>query len=284
MFRVLVFAAVAALLLAAPVEAKRVLLPYTSIQKVVRADLVVLGKVTAIEKDTIDVLAVPGAKDKVTYRVAVIKVESGLLGAANVTHVKVGFVPPPPNAPPVRPGRNGFGPTVPTEGMEGVFYLTRHHSGAFSVIDFMLAPSLTGDGNYKDEVALTKRAAAVLTDPSKALAADKPADRYFAAAVLVTKYRTTRGEVEQVKVSAEESRLVLKALTEGDWKPDPNDANALNGYQVFSQLGLTEKDGWKFPALKPNDDVFVKTREAFAAWLAGPGKDYQISKFVPKKK
>ena len=284
MFRALVLAVVAALLLAPPVAAKRVILPHTPLQKVVRAELVVVGKVTAIEKDTVNVLPVPGAPEKVAHQVAVIKVESGLVGAENVTHVKVGFIPPAPDEPPARPGRGGFGSITPTAGMEGVFYLNKHHSGSFFAIDFMFTPSLTGDVTYKDEVALAKRAAAVLSDPTKALKAEKPADRYFAAAVLVLKYRTPAGESETVKVSVEESQRVLKALSEGDWKPDPNDANAVNGYQVFAQLGLTEKDGWKYPAVKPGEDIFVKTREAFAAWLAGPGKDHQISKFVPKKK
>jgi len=53
---------------------------------------------------------------------------------------------------------------------------------------------------------------------------------------------------------------------------------------AFSVLGLNDKDGWKYPMVKPGEDFIDKTKEAFTAWLAGPGKDYQVSKLVPKKK
>src|SRR5438270_10273531 len=66
--------------------------------------VVVTGKVTAIEKDTAEATSpYAGAKDKVTYKVAVVKLDKTLAGAENLTHIKIGFVPPPPmnpNAPP----------------------------------------------------------------------------------------------------------------------------------------------------------------------------------------
>jgi hypothetical protein len=89
--------------------------------------------------------------------------------------------------------------------------------------------------------------------------------------------------IETEKVPAEESKICLKALAEGDWKLDPNDATSFNGYRVFNQIGLTDKDGWKYPLVKPGEDFIDKTKEAFVAWLAGPGKNYQLSKFVIKK-
>ena len=231
MFRVLVLAAFAALVLATPVEAKRVMRNFTPIEKLVRADVVAVGKVTALEKDTVEAVPVPvpGATDKLTYKIAVVKVESGLFGAANVTHVKVGFIPPPPVDPaaPVRPGRGGFQQVNLTVGLEGLFYLTKHHSGEFYVINPIMAPTeATADG-YKDQVALVKKGAAVLAGPAKALKTEKADDRVFAASVLVSKYRTYPeggGEVETVKVPADESKLILKALAEGNWKGDPADS------------------------------------------------------------
>ena len=284
MFRAIAFAAGAALLLAAPVEAKRVIMPLTPLGKLVHADLVVVGKVTAIEKDLITVVPNTGARDKVAHQVAIVKIESGLVGADNLTHVKIGFIPPAPGAPPVLPVRGAFELPTPTEGMEGIFYLRKHPSGEFHTIEFRFNPTTTGDTRYKEELALVKRAAAALADPTKALKTDKAADRYFAALVVVTKYRTrpAASEVETVKVPVEESQRVLKALTEGDWRPDPTDQTVPNGYSVFSQLGLTAADGWKSPVVKPNEDIIAKTQEAFVAWLAGPGKGYQISRFAPK--
>lgn len=288
MIRSVLTAAVAALVLATPVEAKRAIRLFTPIDKLVRADAVVVGKVTAIEKDTVDATPLPGAADKVTYKVAVIKVESGLAGAANVTHIKVGFIPPAPVDPaaPARPSRGGFQPVNFTVGMDGLFYLTKHHSGEFYVVNPMLAPAEATTDGYKEQVALVRRGAAVLADPAKALKAEKAGDRSFAAVVLVHKYRAypESGEVAVVKVPADESRLVLKALAEGIWKADPADPQAPTAYQAFGQLGLTDADGWKYPVVKPGEDFTEKTREAFAAWVAGAGKDYQINKLVVKKK
>lgn len=287
MFRVLSLASVAALVLVAPVEAKRVMRLFTPIEKLVRADVVAVGKVTALEKDTVTVTATPtpDAPDKLTYKIAVLKVEDGLYGAANITHVKIGFIPPAPVDPaaaPVRPGRGGLQQVNLTVGLEGLFYLTKHHSGEFYIINPLMAP----EGGDKDQIALVKKGAAVLADPTKALKAEKAEDRFFAANVLVTKYRTYPeggGEVENVKVSAAESKLILKALSEGNWKSDPKAPQAPNAYQSFSQLGLTDKDGWAPPAVKPGEDFIDKNKEAFAAWLAGAGKDYQIEKMVKKK-
>ena len=287
MIRYVLTAVVAALVLATPVAAKRAVRPFTPIEKLVRVDAVVVGKVTAIEKDTVDVAPVPGA-DKITYKVAVIKVESGIAGAANVTHLKVAFVPPAPVDPaaPVRPGRGGFQPVNFTVGMDGLFYLTKLPGGEYYVVNPMLAPAEAATDGYKEQVALVKKGAAVLADPAKALKAEKGGDRSFAAVVMVSKYRAyPEGvEVAVAKVPADESKLVLKALAEGSWKADPADPQAPAAYQAFGQLGLTDADGWKPPVVKPGEDYTEKTREAFAAWVADAGKDYQINKLVVKKK
>ena len=42
-----------------------------------------------------EVADAPGGA-KIAHKIAVIKIETGLSGAANQTHVKVGFVPPRP--------------------------------------------------------------------------------------------------------------------------------------------------------------------------------------------
>ncbi|MBN9122334.1 MAG: hypothetical protein J0I06_24875 [Planctomycetes bacterium] len=285
----LVLSAVSAVLLAVPASAKRVVRPFSPVEKLVLAETVVIGKVTAIEKDTVNTAPAPGA-EKVAHQIAVIKVESGLVGAANVTHIKVGFVPPARGEPPaIGPGRfgGGFGPVVLTEGLEGLFYLTRHHTGEFYTAPAMLTPATTGDAGYKGEVAFVKKAAVVLADPVKALKADKADARAFAAAVLARKYGSypiSGGAFETEKVSREESALILKALAEGDWTIDPTDVNELNGYRTFGQLRLTDADGWKPPVVKAGENHVEKTKEAFVAWLAGPGKDHQVRKFVPKKK
>ncbi|MCI0705526.1 MAG: hypothetical protein L0241_31080 [Planctomycetia bacterium] len=291
MFRKLIVAAVAAVLLATPAEAKRAIRIFTPLEKVAQAEVVITGKVSALEKDTVMAPQFPGG-EKVAHKIAVIKIEKGLYGAENVTHIKVGFVPPPPPAnppaPPVRPipGR-GFAVINLTEGQEGLYFLSKHHTGEFYTIHPMLAPLDPKADGYKAQAELVTKATTVLADPMKALKAAKADDRFFAAMVLVAKYRSgslTGVEMETVKLAADESKLILKALAEGNWKPDPMNPNAPNPFMAFGQLGLTAKDGFKAPQVKPGEDYLTKMKEAYTTWLAGPGKDYQINKLVPKKK
>src|SRR5262249_14509632 len=89
-------------------------------------------------------------------------------------------------------------------------------------------------------------------------------------------------ETETVKVPADESKLILKALAEGDWKKYEPDT--INGMQAFYQLGLTDKDGWKQPQPKPGADFQDSMKEKVVKWLERPGKEYQMRKIVPRKK
>jgi hypothetical protein len=274
------------LMMATPVEAKRVAATPAPVIRAIRADTVVVGKVTAIEKETVEV-AVPAENVKQTFKVAVIKVDSVLGGAAGVTHVRVGFVPAPP-ADPANPAppRRGFSPAL-VEGQSGLFFLTKHPTQPFHVIGPMMPPVDAAAENYKAELEAVKQAMAVLADPAKHLKAEKAEERFFAAATLLVKYRTYPegvAEVDQVKVSPEESQTMLKALADApDWgRPGKF---PMSPTQLMNSLALTDRDGWKSPMLRPGvaEDVNRLFKDAFAAWLAGPGKDYRITKMVPKK-
>src|SRR5581483_6143826 len=78
-------------------------------QRVAQSEVVAVGKVTAVEDKTVSAPQFPGAKDKVEYRIAVVKISDHLLGAKGETHVKVGFVVP-KEAPPPKPGGPVIGP------------------------------------------------------------------------------------------------------------------------------------------------------------------------------
>ena len=123
----------------------------------------------------------------------------------------------------------------------------------------------------------------------KALKSDKAETRTEAALVMVTKYRTPPQfvrDTEPVTIGAEESKLILKGLADGEWKGG-RFGGPPNAFMAFSQLGLTEKDGWIPPAIvnvpgQPPPDFAAIQKDAFTKWLAGAGKDYQIKKIVPK--
>ena len=272
-----------ALVVAVPAAAKRAPAP-PPVARALRADAVFVGKVTAIEKDTVDVAPHAGDPTTVAHKIAVVKVETPLAGVTGTTHVKVAFVPPPP--PGTRPVRSGAPAAAPTEGQEALFFLTKHPGGDYYAMPWAFPPVDAKDATFKAEVENAKRALAVLADPVKGLKAEKQADRFFAATALVTKYRThpeNAEDVESVKIPAEESQLILKAIAEQkDWTATSGVAAAT---QAMFMLGLTEEDGFKTPTARqpgvnPNDQF----RDLFVKWLDGPGKTYQLSRLVAKKK
>jgi len=269
-------------------------------QRALTADVVVVGKVTAVEKETVEATPFPGSPQKVQYKVAVVKIETNLAGAANLAHIKVGFVPAPPVAPPVVGEKPLLRPILPRRGMmapelkegqEFLLFLVKHPDAGFYVMPNMSPPLATTGEDAKQEVEAIKKTLAVTADPAKALAAASAADRYFAAATLVTKYRAyppAGGEVGQAALPAAESKLILTGLAEGDWtKFEPG---IPSGMQAFYSLGLTDKDGWVAPKPtpvrpgQPPVNFNQVTKDAFVTWLAGPGKAYQIQRVVPKAK
>ncbi len=275
-------------------------------QRALTADVVIVGKVTAIEKETVDAEQFPGQKQKVAHKVAVVKIETGLAGANNVTHIKIGFIPQPkvepqpvnPNQPailPIRPGRPGFGMPELKEGTEMLFFLSKHHAADFYTIPNMSPPIDVKTEGGKAELAEVKKMMALVAEPMKGLKSEKLETRVETAAALMTKYSAYPafgGAVDRVAIDKEESKLILKAIAEADWKqqvrPVPGGGN-LNAMQAFYQLQLNEKDGYKPPVFprpvpgQPRPDFNAMQKEAFVKWLDGPGKDYVVKKNVAKK-
>jgi hypothetical protein len=272
-----------ALALVNPARADRIA-PITSpVERALRVPVVVVGKVTGVEKETVEAPLYPGATNKVAHKIAVVKIESALAGADGITHVKIGFVPS--GTAGIRPGRGPENPEL-KEGQEWLFFLTKHADGSFYTIPYMTPPVESKATDYKAQIERTTMILAVFADPAKALKAEKAEDRFHAAVALVARYRTPFDGVPEVEVaplSADESRPILKALAEGSWQSEPA-AGRLNGLSAFYQLGLTDADGWKQPVAKPGEDFTETTRQAFIKWLDGSGKEYKIKKLVPKKK
>ena len=154
------------------------------------------------------------------------------------------------------------------------------------------------DENGKKELEAVKKVTTVIAEPMKGLKSDKAEVRAETAAIMVMKYRSYpefATEVDQVAINADESKLILKGLAEADWgqlgviRPIPGGATMPTALQAFSQLVLTDKDGWKppvFPRPQPGQppvDFGAIQKKAFVDWLAGAGKDYVIKKVVAKK-
>jgi hypothetical protein len=261
----------------------------TPMQRAASSEVVLVGKVTAIEKEPVEVAPFPGAPNKVAYRIAVVKVQTPLAGADNLTHVKVAFLPRPAANPNPQPGPNRPRPglQVPElkENDEFLFFLSRHPDGGFFAMSNMSLPISVADDEGKKALETAKKVTKALADPSKGLKSENADERFLTAAALLTRYRTypdfASAGVDQTAIPADESRLILKALLERDWVKI--EANAPSPTQLFFTLGLTDKDGWMMPKPQPGMVFNAVLKDEFARWLDGPGKDYQIKRLVPKK-
>ena len=264
--------------------------PPSADHKFVQSEVVVTGTVTALEQGTVGATApYPGAKAKVWYRIAVVKIESALVGAEGLTHLKVGFTLPDPSAPPARGSGGVIRPRQPVpelkEGQSVLLYLCKHPTAGFYVMPARFLPADLGTVAGGNELETAKAFAAALRDPLKGLKSDRPEVRAETAALLVAKYGAypaLGAQVKPVPIDATESGLILQGLAGGDCRAGPNGAPPAAVRALYG-LGLTEQDGWKQPVVRPGQDPFAKTKDAFVKWLAGPGQDYRIKKLVPKK-
>lgn len=239
-----------------------------------QSPIVVVGKVTSIEPAPVDVEPFVGAKTRVPFKSAVLSVESVLSGPDGETHRKVGF--------PVQSKVPGLAPAV---GDRGCFFLAPHATGQFLVIPANAPPLVADSRTYRDDLATVKKALSVLAKPDDALSATEPADRYFAAAVLLNRYGTpppNAAKVEREPIPSGESRKVLSVLAEIDWtKPPP--ADLPGPLTLLGQLQPGPDDGWNPPPFSGPGDSAGYFQTQFRKWHATAGESYRVKKYVEKK-
>lgn len=240
------------------------------------AELVVVGKVTAVEKEEAEVTPYRGG-GKVSYKVAVVKVEETLVGKTNETHIKVGFSPAGAFI------RGGPNPFEFKENAEGVFFLLRSSDGGLYLYDHNTLPLDANAKTYKADLEIVKKTSAALAEPMKALKAKDGKDAYFAAAVLVTNYRKPlkTGAVQQEAVPTDESKLILQTILEADWTAADKDVPS--PYQTFVKLGMTQRDGWKPAQFNGTGDFNAHMKDEFKKWREGDGAKFQIKRYVTAK-
>ncbi|HKI38031.1 MAG TPA: hypothetical protein VKA46_39625 [Gemmataceae bacterium] len=252
-------------------------------ERVATADAVVAGKVTSFEDKTVSAEPFAGAKEKAEFQIAVIKIEDAVLGAKGLTHVKVGTVKPPEGKPIIRPG--GYGPPRLTVDQEGIFFLQKHPTESFYVLQGANSViNKASNDNFDKQLARAKECAKLLADPKAGLKSKEAEDRALTASMLVIRYRTPiPGQTKTERIDAEESKSILTALAGGDWTKG-NALEDLNPQWGFNRLGLTDKDGWNWQPepgkpVGPNDFA-----DAAKAWLKGHADSYRIERYVSDKK
>jgi hypothetical protein len=197
------------------------------------ADIVVIGKVTEVEPDPVEAGPTKDAPadQKVSYKIAVVKIDEGLVGAGGVTRIRVGFPAdaPAPGAAPaagpaggLRPGRLMRPPQAValSTGMEGCFFLTRHPAGDFYTEAGL--PLLPKDDATTKELERVRKIGKAVADPVTALKAKEQDDRFLAAHALLQRYaRVPPGEVRPRRpIPDEENKRIVAVLAELPWLPD----------------------------------------------------------------
>ncbi|MBO0700532.1 MAG: hypothetical protein J2P46_19200 [Zavarzinella sp.] len=274
--------------LSAAAQSKVALAPSQSpTSRAVQAELVVVGKVAEIEKDTIDAPAYAGApKDqKTTYKVAVVKIEDRLIGAGGLTQLRVGFpadapaagVPPADlpaggRVPRLRPGRNAVALTA---GFEGCFMLDPLPGADFYVLSGYGGPLDKKGEAYAKQLEAIRKLVKAINDPVAALKAKDLDDRFLAAHAILTRYQKGTGRPggpPGVPVSEEENKLLLNLLLELPWLPKPDAVSKVEGMPPPSRSALwplmhPHVLGFRVPKAEPGVDANKRMDDATTAFL-----------------
>jgi hypothetical protein len=253
-------------------------------ERVAMAEIIVTGRVTAIEEKKFEARPYPGLDEKVEFTIAVVQIDDALLKAKGITHVKIGFVE-------LQPGGASRGPVDRinlNKDQEGCFLLRPHFEESF-----LTAPAKEyiihkkDNSSYETELESVKCCTKLLADSNAGLNAKSADDRFLTAALLLTRYRLAFGRDREEKVDAKESKLILHGLVGGDWSKGFS-TTEITPMMAFGRLALTEKDGWKLGPVgareKGTPEAPKEFPDAAKKWLKDYADSYSLKRFVATKK
>lgn len=286
------------LAVAAPAKALRIAVPVSNpTQQAITADVIVVGKVTEIEKDVVEAAQFPGQPQKAAFQVGVVKVNENILGAKGLTTLRVGFLPAPkvvpqPDGGPAlgRPIRRPFPGQQASlsEGQEGCFFLNKHHEGDFYVMQQFSLPLNKKAADFDKQLESVKKIVKTFEDPMAGLKAKDAADRQLAAHVLIQKYRlyppNATKQPKQEDIPADQSKLILQIMSEMEWnKFDPKTSVSLPN--MFNLLEIQQgQHGFNPPRPQPNQPVDANAYGTYVQkWLKENAEKYRIQKRVVSK-
>jgi hypothetical protein len=238
--------------------------------RIANSEVVFVGKVVALEPVDVDAKAFPAAKETTKYTIGVVNVSKVMSGLKDEKMVRVGFIAR------TKPGPIGlFNPKL-TVGQEGLFMISKHIEGKFYQAPMNGYFISSQQKTFEDDIKLANKSLAILADTKSALKSKDADERLMAAAMVIAKYRTHKPGVtiKEEPIDPAESKLILSAISDTKWGPVR--FGELNPQQVFFQLGVGPKDGWKAPTKITPDDM----RNAVQAWIQNH-PDYRIRRFVP---
>jgi hypothetical protein len=255
-----------------PARALVVAPPPPGPQRLAKVDCIVVGRIIAIEGKDIQVLP-----EKTDYRIAVISVTEAIKRTSEKT-LRLGFIAPAVNQPGgglIRRPIRRYSPIFEV-GQDGLFFLTKHAKGPFYTAPMYYDFVSSQNGNFAHEVKQTRLILKWGNNPATGLRSRDAGERFIAASILIGQYRQPMGPVTKTEpINAQESKLILHALREADWKQNQGPSNPWN---MFLRLGLTNKDGWEFPK-GPNlqQEDFHRAAQK---WLSEHADSYRIQRLV----
>ena len=269
------------------------------------SEVVVVGKVAEIEKDTVEGPAYANApKDqKLTYKVAIVKIDEPLIGAKGLTQLRIGFLADAPAvaAPAQLPGGPGGGPprrlvrpgatvVALTAGMEGCFFVDPLPGADFYVLSAQGPPLNKKDDNYDKELKAVQAVVKTIEDPVAALKAKELDDRFQAVYALLLRYQTAKGgtgRVSREPIAAEENKLILGILAELPWLPKEGAGPGPGGQPAPSRSTLWYTVNWneygfRPPKNAPGMDYNHLMDEATSAFLKESADKIKLKRAVAK--
>jgi hypothetical protein len=241
-------------------------------QRVALSDCVIVGQVTSVPEDRVNALALPkiAGAPKVPHQMAVVRIDSVVLGAKDLRELLVGFV-----APPSPRRQQGFRWSI---GQQGCFFLRKHPDEAFWVLQADYDMMDKGrDKDFERRLAIVRRCGNLLKDVEAGLRAPEADDRLLTAGMLILRYRTPqyvyRGSAKTEPIDAEQSRRILAVLAEGEWA-EMDLRVPMGRLRLFLRLGLKDGDGWK--AVRSDKEA----AEAARAWLRANASTYRIRRYI----
>ncbi len=233
--------------------------PFVMPTAVAGADAVSVGKVADIAAETVP--AGLGKGDVRPMTLAAVTIGEGHFGGAR-GKVEVGFFQ-----------RTGRRPVLRlADGGENRFFVKRNPAREGAFVAEAINAAVGGPGEKLDALAEARPLVAALKAPRKALTDKDASTRVTAAYLLLARYRAAPlvAKPKWEAVPAEESKLILLALADADWKAD----GRLSASGAFSWEELTEADGWTTP------EVLGSYPDAAKKWLEENAGKYKMTRFA----
>jgi hypothetical protein len=244
-------------------------------EKVARADIILKGRVDALEDTDVEVPLAKGSEERVAYRVAVVKVNDVIHGDKEIREIRVAFA--------AHPNDKKDRPRVPAElqplrvGEKGLMFLKKHPREKFFVHFALFGGYIPGEGDkLAAEIEQVRRFTRILEKPVEALRAENADDRYLAVTMLITHYRSPGAEGgKEEATDAEESKLLMKGLAEADWKDRTDSIYPPHPAELFAKLGVTKADGFEAKSFRDIQAGYDYIR----TWVRGNQDKYRLKRW-----